>query len=73
MRDFKYAFVDEFTSFDEDSQEKIAKLLSKHKQQMITSIPGKRKITEDAILIKEGRIVDSYDEDAEEDKVEVIF
>lgn len=59
--EFKVRFIDDFESLDEDNQKKLVDDLLAEGYQIITAEPGKKAVRPNTILLKECKVVESYD------------
>ncbi len=59
--EFKVRFIDDFESLDEDNQKKLVEDLLAEGYQIITAEPGKRAVKPNTILLKECKVVESYE------------
>jgi disulfide oxidoreductase YuzD len=59
--EFKVRFIDDFESLDEDNQKKLVDDLLAEGYQLITAEPGKKAVKPNTILLKECKVVESYE------------
>jgi DNA repair exonuclease SbcCD ATPase subunit len=59
--EFKVRFIDDFESLDEDNQQKFVDELLAEGYQIITAEPGKKAVKPNTILLKECKVVESYE------------
>lgn len=59
--EFKVRFIDDFESLDEDNQKKLVDDLLAEGYQIITAEPGKKAVKPNTILLKECKVVESYE------------
>jgi uncharacterized protein YhaN/disulfide oxidoreductase YuzD len=63
--EFKVRFIDDFESLDEDNQKKLVEDLLADGYQIITAEPGKKAVKPNTILLKECKVVESYETETE--------